>query len=340
MIIFIILFIYLLYSSHTNNKIIFYFSLSVFTILVGFRGLNVGVDTEGYYFIYEDIGTNGYHGYPEVLYGYLNYFFYQCGFSFFLFQWGMSILTLIFISKVVRRNSPHLNFSLFVLYASFFIFYSMNVTRQLLAVAIVLYAYSLLYNGKKKLFVLWVLIAFLFHYSAIISLVAILLQKIEVNKKIFWGGLLTSIFMGLLLDDSVLEYFLGPYAFYLESESVGLRSSARLSQAVLLSVFWSSLCMYIYSFIKKEYRNSFWFKLYLGSVLLNNMTLRMELGLRIVMYLSITQIILFPIFWENNNLKPKSISIFVILTFLTVFFLTFLLSGSAGVTPYKNVLFE
>ena len=45
----------------------------------------------------------------------------------------------------------------------------MNITRQMIAVSFVFYAYSKLVEGKKEFIYLYGLIAFLFHYSAIVT---------------------------------------------------------------------------------------------------------------------------------------------------------------------------
>lgn len=70
------------------------------------------------------------------------------------------------------------------------------------------------------------------------------------------------------------------------------------------------------------------------AVIINNLTVRLELGIRVVLLFSILQIILYPLYIESSILS-KSLATFCVVCYISVFFLVFIISGSAGVVPYR-----
>lgn len=338
MTILLLLLFYLLICSITNSRYVFMLNSLIISILIGFRTDNIGTDTGTYKYMYSYIGENGYAGYPEPLYGYLNYILYNCGVSFHNFQYLLSVTILLLFILSIKKYSSRINFSLFLLYALFFVFYAMNITRQILAVLIVLYGYTLLHEAKKMKFVFCVLVASLFHYTAIISLVVLFVRKINFcNKTLFYGGIFLTLLVGMLLNESIFKSILGPYAIYLNTDGSGVRDSVRLLQALLLCTFWSILCVFIYVTAKRAIIDSFWFKIYFTGILLNNLTLNLELGLRIVMFFSISQVIVYVLYIDDARITSYYIPPMVIVTFLLIFFLVFLINGSVGVVPYTNL---
>lgn len=325
-----------------NNKTGFCFTLLFFSILIGFRGEDVGMDTHTYKEMYKWLGNDGYNGYPaEIGYAYLNIFFYRSGFGFSFFQWALTCAMMFLIGRTVWKYSPKPQYSLFVLYALFFVFYTMNVFRQMLAVSIVLYGYDFLCNKQRTRFVICVLVATLFHYASIVALGLLFIGKLELKPMLCCVVLILSILLGgFLFSDSLLVYLSGPFAVYLQGHHDGFRSGERVGLALLLAVFWSCLCICVFLFSKKSYRNDFWYKIYFLSVVINNLLIRTELGLRVVFFFSIVQIIIFPLFLTCNRLKQKWIAYGIVTFFLTVFFFVFLYNGSASVYPYHNVLFD
>lgn len=217
--------------------------LLTLSVLIGFRGLEVGPDTQTYALIFESVGENRIYTYPEPLWVLLNFIVYSLGGDFHILLWCASLITLWCISDVVKKYSPNILFSLFILYSLYFIFYSMNITRQIVAVSFVFYAYSKLIKNRLFLFIFYVLIATLFHYTAIVSCVVLFVTKIQITKKrLYWGIFLSFIGGFFFINDTLLGYILGPYAQYLSSSENGYRSSIFLP--FILSVFYYA-CLYI-----------------------------------------------------------------------------------------------
>lgn len=314
--------------------------LFLFSILIGFRDGEVGTDTMAYASLYEDIGMNGYTGYPEPLFGYLNFWCYKLGLDFSVFQWGLALGMMFLIGKVVFDHSPNYGYSVFVLYALYFIFYTMNITRQMFAVSILFYGYAQLYKGYKWRFLISVVLATLCHFISIVSLIILFVDKIKL-KSVFWVliSVLFSCVVGLVVSDSFFITIAGDYAGYLvNSFSSGFRDENRILLSMLLAIGWSGLFTFIYIYIDRNLRNNFWFKIYYIAVIINNLTLRMELGLRVVLLFSIVEILVFPMFLLQNRMKQRFLPIVLVNMALAIFFFIFLWNNSAGILPYRNLL--
>ena len=317
----------LLCSTKSNNNAL-YFSLVVFlSIVVGFRGIEVCPDTQTYEVIYNSVVVDKDYTYPEPLWVLINFLVYVLGGNFHVLLWISSLITFFCISKVLIKYSPNIIFSLFLLYSLYFIFYSMNITRQMIAVSFVFYAYSKLVEGKRNLFIFYGLIAFLFHYSAIVTFLVLPFLKIQITAKRLYWGIALSLFGGLFfISEGLLSYILGPYAIYLSSSENGFRSSILLP--LILSLFLNALCVFIYN------------TSYILGIIANNLLMGLSLGTRVVMFFSIVQIIILPMYVYNNRLKPKGFALFILLCYVGSLFFMLLFTGSVGVYPYNNVLFD
>lgn len=331
-----IIFLVLLVNSllFKNDKLVFWLTILFLAIFIGYRSLNVGNDTYNYYNIYLSNGRNGYHGYPEPLYGILCRLFYLLGFSFSGFQTVLTLITLSLAGYTINKHGPNILFSLFCLFGMYFICYAMNINRQAEACFLILFGYHFLIEKKYAPFIVIVIVAMGLHTISIIVLVAIIAHKISLNYANVLIGLIFSFLVGIFLNESIIAELLGPYAIYLKDGASGIRNTARLSEAILLVSYWMIGFVFFLATAKSELKSSFFIKMYFIAVLINNATVRLELGIRVVLLFSILQIIFYPLYIENSILS-KSLAIFCIVCYISVFFLVFIISGSAGVVPYS-----
>lgn len=335
MFIYIILYIFLLFNLlYSNNKPLFYIGSLLLILLIGLRGAEVGVDTHAYISIFSYINSNGYSGYPEPLFGYMNLSFSKLGFGYLIFQLFVSFATIATICIVIIKHSVNINLSIFLLLVLYFVFYSMNVSRQILACAIIMYSYTKLYNNKIVQFITIVFTATLIHFSAIFSLGALVIKKIYVTKQRSFIFMISSLCVGFILNDSIFKTLLGPYAGYLSTDGSGVRDDGRMMLSITLVLFWNALAFFVITTSKKSLLNEFWCKIYLMGIIVNNLTFKLELGLRIVMYFSIVQIIFYTLYVKNNRIKQQWLPALVIVIFVSTFFWVFLLNNSAKVVPY------
>lgn len=316
--------------------------LILFAIFIGFRDLTVGTDTPMYYNLYESLGNKGYNGYPEPLYGYSQVFFNSLGLDFWQSQFILFFVSGLFLWIAIKKCSPNYGFSIFIYYGLYFVMYATNGVRQIFAVSIVLCAYSFLAHGKKWYFIILILIACGFHSSCVIACSALFVSFISLNsnKKVILTILL-SLIIGTLVPISTLSMLSGDYSHYLENVSgVGIRTESRFILAFMLCIFWSTLLIILLFSIQNKYKDNFWIKLYFIAILVNNICMKAELGLRVVWIFSIAEVIALPIIFKRVSKIPKSILAPVTFVYIAIFFFTLLLTNSARVCPYNNVLID
>lgn len=95
----------------------------------------------------------------------------------------LEIIYWILIADTIKRYSKDPLLSLFIFIAFRFSFFNMTAIRQSLALAITTFSYRYYMRDKKFYFVLFVLLASLFHRSAIIFLLLLLIGKINLLER-------------------------------------------------------------------------------------------------------------------------------------------------------------
>lgn len=144
--------------------------------LIGLRGFDVGTDTNNYYNILwnEDLDlelTN------DFLFTFLAIFlkYLHLSYSYFLFITASLFVFTTYISLNKISKFYYCNvFYLFFTYFSFFFFLSMsiNIIRQGISLAFLLFAYSYLLNKEKKIKILiCIIISLSFHITSAIALI-------------------------------------------------------------------------------------------------------------------------------------------------------------------------
>ncbi len=159
-----------------------------------FRGDNVGTDTmnylEGtgaryYQFLESDISSIGSTKFELLFFG-LNYLIIQNDLSPRVVIYVFSIITFVFLFLSAKRFHVNTSFvAVFYIFLNYY-YWSFNVSRQLTALSICLFAISYLNTNEKKryLFFLWIIIASLIHNAAITLIVVYFFKNIKVDRKL------------------------------------------------------------------------------------------------------------------------------------------------------------
>lgn len=196
-----------------NKKKYFSITVSVFLILIlGLRNITIGIDTYRYVnkFLNPYIIKNNEYGYFALmkLIG-----FFTDNWTIYLFI--IAIISIVPISIVIYRYSewPLLSF-IMILSLNYYAFMFSGI-RQAIAYALVFLSYIFIDKKKPVIFVLLVLLASTFHFSALIFLPAYLLVKIKVNNKtltmIFLANLLFFILKKPIMS-LIIKYFYSQYS--------------------------------------------------------------------------------------------------------------------------------
>lgn len=325
----------LILSLEKNNKYICWGVLFFLSIMMGYRGVEVGPDTGTYSFLFDWIREGG-ALHLEPLWRLVNYIVYILGGGFNEMLWVVSSIILFFI-YISTKESPNRLFSIFVFYSIYYVFYSMNIMRQMVAVSIVMYGYTLFNKGYKWRFVFSVLMAMMFHSTGILGFAIFFLKKFKISMQRVCLLIFFSLFAGFLVNATLLGIVAGPYAGYLLKADFFRPSVVSvLALCVLLSSFYA----YIFWTSTEEFRSSLWMKIFLVGVILNNAMFKLELGTRLVMFFSVVQILVLPLYFYNNIIKQKYLGIGVVILYLAGIFFVLLGIRSVDIYPYSNVLLD
>ena len=202
MIYYIALLIYILllafFTSYCKNKRrgrkVFFFFVCVGVILFqGFRSFSVGTDLASYLPAYTEIGFLGnkdfhYLNY-EIGYVFLNKILFQIGVSERLFLIVLAAMIQIPIFQTIYRYSdfPLLSILWYFAFGNFIMTFS--GLRQSIAMSICFFAYHYIKEKKFFRFCFAIVVASLFHLSALFCLILYPLYYLKLDKKKFIGML-------------------------------------------------------------------------------------------------------------------------------------------------------
>lgn len=182
-----------------SEEKLLYFSLFVLLLVTGLRYKHG--DYGGYELAYEedfDIGQDW--GYYQIQ---LLFHYFNLPFSVFVF--AISLFGVIALNRAFQISLWPLFGMVFVL-GKIFTFYAMSGIRQYIAMVICWWAAGeLLRTNRKQVFVLMVVIAYLFHGSALVFLPMLLFVNREFKLNVILYMLLAAVFMGLFWE-SVFQY--------------------------------------------------------------------------------------------------------------------------------------
>lgn len=348
MIIYLILLvvIFIIFNISKNKNKAFLISFVLITLIAALRKYTVGADTLQFYRDFSNIVK-------DLSWNYNN-FRYEPGFYYLCKILGLIsgdaqiliIVTSIFINfsvfKFIKKNSSDLFLSTILYIITLAFFSNMNIMRQALALAILLFAFEFLKEKKYVKYIVVVLIASLFHTVAFASLL-LLVFAILPNKKIVYfievaAAILSFIFYRQLFNILTLGFGYSGYATsqYGVSNYFGAVLSALETLVVVTSLF-------LVSYSKKNRDNSNKMKLLtIASILyiwFGFLVIRMNIFNRISGLFGIYNIVLIPCLLEKMKENNKSNYIimknFVVVIYLTSFLIISILRPEwHGVIPY------
>lgn len=166
------LFVWLIFSSITKNRLFKVITIIIFIIFVGLR-FEVGGDWGNYLIMYKVLSGNSLKVYLAATdpgYGFLNYLAYNLNYN----MWFVNTIcaTFLFISlDYFCKNTKNYWVSFLVTFPYIILSVSMGYTRQSVAIGFAMVAIVHLLKGNKYNFLIWIFFALLFHKSAILLLI-------------------------------------------------------------------------------------------------------------------------------------------------------------------------
>lgn len=253
-----------------------------------------------------------------------------------------SFSTLLVLLLAVQRLSTHYKTSylIYLLIPSLFIS-SFSILRQGLALAILLYALSFLFEDRKKEFVLLSFVSASFHYSAIIPAIMFI-----VCRSLFFKSYKTIYYVIFLIVSCVLYFAntapkllglaFGRYAAYIE-----LTHGVTILKIAVINLFIFILLAYRRQYVK-NWADTYMLNLIVFGTFITNVFANFSPMTRLSYYFFIVQIVLMPKLiysFKSNNARFMSLAL-VILYYLMMnsYALKFdnELDQYPKLTPYKN----
>lgn len=339
-------------EKNKRNYLIFFFGMTA--IVSGLRAYTIGRDTDQYYRAYERIAQVDWNSF------YL--FRYELGFTAVCKALSyisrepqfLLIITSLFFAystgRFVYKNSCNVILSSYLFISLNIFAVYLNLMRQAIALSIILFGIECLKEKKYIRFALFVLIASLFHQSAILVLLIIFFVKLKYSKMSFPIILVASVAGYLLFNKlfTIAVKILGKYGGYEDSvfassNYFGMVFNVLICLSILLFglFFHNKAKDYLQKPNKLEVKTlSYDFIAYMISISLFCYIsgTRMYILTRLTPYFYIYYLIWIPMAFESiNNKKVKVLVLhsIIVLTLAYFFIVAVFRPEWHGIIPYK-----
>lgn len=337
-----------IFSKNKNYwNITTFLPLLFFSMIFGVR-YNVGTDFQNYVFLFEkNINTGKYDFYRlEPFFRILILILNKLNLQYYFFFLITFLIQYFFLYLSFKKNTCILKYSLFFFITTFSISY-LNIIRQGVAVTIILYAYLLLSKKKYFQFLVTVIFAALFHKTAFISCIVVLLLPlclIEINKKIIYILLLITLFC----QDQILSIIFDLYNSMVNILPI-LNSFPKLNPTklikagsglgILLQNF--EFILIIFLFNKNNKKHILFFIIFVFGAFIQNIAGYNLIFARIPMYFTICKIFVCGdimkntfIYWKNNATLNK-IAALIVIVINIVMFTSAIVQSQSNCSPYQ-----
>ncbi len=215
---------------------------------------------------------------------------------------------------------------------------SMNIIRQVMAVAIVIQGFKYIFSRKFLPYLIFILVAAVFHSTALIMIPVYFLysKKEKQNAVRLIVVICICLFLPVIMD---LVFRLLPYIPFLARYASKYTFSFQASFKIIYIVLKIPIILYVFLFYKKliskDSRNEFYIYLFLIELAASFLGSFSQWSFRIMYYGMISEIILVPQLLSMVNGKNKRICYFLILGYyIFCFWFLHYVRGNDGIFPY------
>ena len=225
--------------------------MMILVFFAGLRASNIGLDTMTYRMIFLEIQENPIsilHSfrYYNIEYGYALLNILAPGFQWLLFItaiFGVGLKIYISNQLNVKKKAAFLLFY----FSSIYVFYDMGIIREGLAISVIFLALPSIKNRNLKKFCFYLLIAMLFHITAILVLPLYFVGNKEFSRKVYYFILLLTIGVTLFVNVAtilrwVADFLKNDYithkldVYFAQSISTQIHLSSFIKRIVLLTI--------------------------------------------------------------------------------------------------------
>ncbi len=296
-------------------------------IISAFRSEDIGNDTKIYLELFDNLanGSNILNYLLRYEIGFLSYTKILTIFTsnHYILNIISSLIILTIIFYVINNNLKYVWLAILLFLNLRFFYMSLNILRQFIAISILFYSLNYIYKGNLIRFLLLVLLASTFHITSILFLPVYTFRNFRINKKL----ILIFLFIGVAffitlpyLIDFVFSVF-PRFSIYQNSKyfTEGIKLASFIN--LLIYIFLITIFAFAYrsaSFSSEEdikKINVLFYIVYIG-ILLNFISINLNLIDRIVIYFTFFNILLIPKILElhSNKLVANSLAFLIIFT--------------------------
>ena len=352
-------------SFKKGNKFIGVFAsllvIIILSLLAGMRTINIGDDTKGYVQIVYDMASqqNGYANFIkslvvnsniEFLYATINYIVCYFKFPINVLYFIFELIPLIFIYKACYDNKDENGNYILYFICFMFLFFnkSLNMCRQTISIAILIYAYKYALNRKFFKYSFFGLIAMGFHITAIIFIPTYFLSKIISNSK----REIKRVFIVIILLLMTLKYqdilnfivlnlkMIDTKYLYYSSSSLGIGNVPLLEFVFVILFGLMSICLYF----KQKNTISTKEKMYIYFLIITPIIYSLGIignfAFRFSYYFYYYIIFVIPLFKNSirNNESKKIMNLIIIMCLFIYSYLYYGYIGYDHTTPYQSII--
>lgn len=314
-------------------------------VLIAALRYNVGMDYKNYYDLFYYIGRH-IHSFNEILayyieplYVVINVICFKITGSFPILLFVLEFIFCYYIIKTIVYYSNEYGISIALAYFIFLItlyHFSYNGIRQAIAVAIIFSGYKYIFNKQFKKYILIVILASLFHTSALLCVFLYFVwnKNCSNNQKKYYTLVIIStvlmpmIFLGIKI---IIEKF-NIYKYYLSLNtniSFGFLLYLLPVVFILLLNRKNTEINELYLFMSRLFVLQFPLQM-LGNLI--------KYSDRLALYVVPSQFVLLPIFIKNSKDNKKSKLLLVICWYIFYYSIMYIYLNSNGVYPYNWII--
>lgn len=300
-------------------KIVFFAMLLLMLLMVGLRdGKIVGMDSPAYYEFYLEKLPS-----VELGYKYLNYFFSSLEINYNLFLLFINCVILYNISKFIRLNSYYLILPLLIYYSDFFFYYSFSGIRQSIAMSLTALSIYYIFENKKKLALLLILIGSLFHVTALIFIIAFFVPavKSKISKYFkFFFVLSCGVVLGSYIIESV-PYLHDKFLYYSSTQEQFDNAFSNYVIGILKRLIVLISVLIVFKNFFSDNNNFYLYNLYLVGFIIyvSSFLISPDFGVRLGSYFIIVDCLLISRYISSSNNLANKICLFLIFMMVAMY---------------------
>lgn len=209
-----------------------------------------------------------------------------------------------------------------------YLFLSFSLLRQTMALSFILFSYKPLLENKKIKFLLFVLIAALFHWSALIFLLSFFIINVKIKIRHFFY-IITFYIISFFIDDvitGIISFFGNSLSFFYVGERLLMYSGSNETLNYTRIIIYSLIFMFVFFQENKDENYDKLISFLFFGLIINIFSTIIGEFFRLAIYFDIVSVILIPNAIElESNKYLKSIK-YLFLSFILIFYI-FISSG-------------